>query len=158
VRDHLDLIEEVALHLVEVMKAQRCPYEALDSSAMPIRDAKRRGEGWLAGRADIGWSNSLGWYEGFRLLLAVNPTGVITGFGFCAASATDQQVAETFFAIRHRPNSRLPSVGSAAWGPYVAYSRALRAKKTIDAGWNDTGCASSTRPSATPASGTGPSA
>lgn len=87
---------------------------------MPIRDAKRRGEGWLAGRADIGWSNSLGWYEGFRLLLAVNPTGVITGFGFCAASATDQQVAETFFAIRHRPNSRLPSVGSAAWGPYVA--------------------------------------
>src|SRR5215211_9260879 len=32
VRDHLDLIEEVALHLVEVMKAQRCPYEALDSS------------------------------------------------------------------------------------------------------------------------------
>jgi hypothetical protein len=27
------------------------------------------------------------------LLLAVNPTGVITGFGFCAASATDQQVA-----------------------------------------------------------------
>jgi hypothetical protein len=67
-------------------------------------------------------------------------------------------VAETFFAIRHRPNSRLPSVGSAAWGPYVAYSRALRAKKTIDAGWNATGCASSTRPSATPASGTGPSA
>jgi hypothetical protein len=120
VRDHLDLIEEVALHLAEVMKAQRCPYEALDSSAMPIRDAKRRGEGWLAGFADIGWSNSLGWYEGFRLLVAVNPTGVITGFGFCAASATDQQVAETFFAVRHRPNSRLPSVGSAAWGPYVA--------------------------------------
>jgi len=118
------------------MKAQRCPYEALDSSAMPIRDAKRRGEGWLAAAklADIGWSNSLGWYEGFRLLLAVNPTGVITGFGFCAASATDQQVAETFFAIRRRPNSRLPSVGSAAWGTYVAYSRASRAKKTIDAG------------------------
>jgi hypothetical protein len=107
VRDHLDLIEEVALHLAEVMKAQRCPYEALDSSAMPIRDAKRRGEGWLAGFADIGWSNSLGWYEGFRLLVAVNPTGVITGFGFCAASATDQQVAETFFAVRHRANSRL---------------------------------------------------
>jgi hypothetical protein len=55
--------------------------------------AKRRGEGWLAGYADIGWSNSLGWYEGFRLLVATDPTGVITGFGFCAASATDQQVA-----------------------------------------------------------------
>jgi hypothetical protein len=24
----------------------------------------------------IGWSNSLGWYEGFRLLTAVDPTGV----------------------------------------------------------------------------------
>jgi hypothetical protein len=27
----------------------------------------------------VGWSNSLGWYEGFRLLTAVDPTGVITG-------------------------------------------------------------------------------
>lgn len=62
-----------------MMEPQRCPYqEALDSSAMPVRDAKRRGEGWLAGGADIGWSNSLGWYEGFRLLVAVDPTGVIS--------------------------------------------------------------------------------
>jgi hypothetical protein len=120
VRTHLDLIEEMALHLAEMMEAQRCPYEALDSSAMPIRDAKRRGSGWLAGCADIGWSNRLGWYEGFRLLMAVNPVGVITGFGFCAASATDQQVAETFFAVRHWPNRKLVSVGHASWGPYVA--------------------------------------
>ena len=119
VRRNLGLIEEMALHLAEMM-AQRCPYQALDSSAMPIRDAKRRGEGWLAGQADIGWSNSLGWYEGFRLLVATAPTGVITGFGFSAASATDQQVAETFFAVRHRPNPRLPSVGTVAAGPYVA--------------------------------------
>jgi hypothetical protein len=62
VRHNLGLIEEVALHLAEVMETQRCSYQALDSSAMPVRDAKRRGEGWLAGRADIGWSNSLGWY------------------------------------------------------------------------------------------------
>jgi hypothetical protein len=119
VRRSLSLIEEVALHLANVMKAQRCPYEALDSSAMPVRDAKRRGEGWLAGSADIGWSNRLGWYEGFRLLVATDPTGLITGFGFSAASATDQQVAETFFAIRHQPNPRLPSVASAAAGAYV---------------------------------------
>ena len=92
-RHYLHLIEEMALHLADVMKTQRCPYEALDSSAMPVRDAKRRGAGWLAGQANIGWSNSLGWYEGFRLLVATDPTGVITGFGFSAASATDQQVA-----------------------------------------------------------------
>ena len=121
VRHSLGLIEKIALHLAEVMKAQRYPYQALDSSAMPVRDAKRRGEGWLAGRADIGWSNSLGWYEGFRLLVATDPTGVVTGFGFCAASTADQQVAETFFAVRHRPDPRLPSVGSAFLsGPYVA--------------------------------------
>jgi hypothetical protein len=120
VRHNLGFIEEMALHLASVMKAQRYPYQALDSSAMLVRDAKRRGEGWLVGFADIGWSNRLGWYEGFRLLVAVDPTGVITGFGFCAASATDQQAAETFFAVRHRPNSRLPSAGSASTGPYVA--------------------------------------
>ena len=120
VRHSLDLIEEVALHLANLMKAQRCSYQALDSSAMLVRDAKRRGEGWLAGSADIGWSNRLGWYEGFRLLVAVEPTGVVTGFGFCAASTADQQAAETFFAVRHRPSPRLSSVGSAFYsGPYV---------------------------------------
>ena len=120
VRNQLALIEEVALHLVEMMEARRCPYEALDSSAMPVRDAKRRGTGWLAGLADIGWSNRLGWYEGFRLLMAVSPAGIITGFGFSAASTADQPLAETFFAVRRRPNSRLASTGSAAMGPYVA--------------------------------------
>jgi hypothetical protein len=66
----------------------------------------------LAGYADIGWSNRLGWYEGFCLLTAVDPTGVITGFGFGPASTKDQQMAETFFALRHQPDPRLPSVGS----------------------------------------------
>src|SRR5215218_4249580 len=64
---------------------------------------------------------------------------------------------KTFFAVRHRPNSRLPSVGSAPAGPYVAYSRASRAKKTIGAGSIVTERASSTRLNAT-AVNTGPSA
>jgi hypothetical protein len=119
VRFYTQLIEELALHLAEVLEVGKSPYEALDSSAMPVRDAKRRGAGWLAGYADIGWSNSLGWYEGFRLLAAVAPSGAITGFCFCAASAADQQAAETFFAVRAAPNPRLLSVGSASLGPYV---------------------------------------
>jgi hypothetical protein len=118
-RSHAGLIEEVALHLARMMGAQRCLYEALDTSAMPVRDAKRRGAGWMAGQADIGWSNGLGWYEGFRLLVAVNPAGMITGFGFACASIKDQPLAETFFALRREPNSRAPSVGSAGAGPYV---------------------------------------
>jgi hypothetical protein len=120
VRSYEQLIERFAVHLVAVLDGQRCPYEALDSSAMPTRDRKRRGHGWLAGRADIGWSNSLGWYEGFSLLSAVDSSGVITGFCFGAASTADQQMAETFFAMRAQPNERLISVGSAASGPYIA--------------------------------------
>ncbi len=52
--------------------------------------------------------------------MAVSPTGVITGFGFGAASTADQPLAETFFAARRRPSSRLASVGSVASGCYVA--------------------------------------
>jgi len=120
VRSQVRLIEEVALHLATAMEAQSCPYQALDSSAMPIRNApsaEARG-GW----PDTPTSDGLTAWDGtraFRSLVAVDPTGVITGFGFSAASATDQQVAETFFAVRHRPNPRLSSVGSAAAGPYV---------------------------------------
>ena len=120
VRFYTELIEETALHLAKVLEARESPYEALDSSAMPVRDAKRRGAGWLAGYADIGWSNSLGWYEGFRLLAAVAPSGVVTGFCFGAASTADQPLAETFFAVRAQPNPRLLSVGSSFFsGPYV---------------------------------------
>ncbi len=120
VRACTELIEAFVLHLVSLLDARKHPYQALDSSAMPIRDCKRRGHGWLAGYADIGWSNSLGWYEGFCLLAAVDPTGVITGFCFGAASTADQQMAETFFAVRARANPKLISVGSICSGPYVA--------------------------------------
>jgi hypothetical protein len=119
VRSHAELLEEVALHMAQMMGVHGCPYEALDSAAMVARDSKRRGAGWLAGYADIGWSNRLGWYEGFRLLVAVSPKGVVTGFGFSSASTADQPMAETFFAARTHPNSRLSSVGEAASGCYV---------------------------------------
>ena len=87
---------------------------------MPTRDCKRRGAGWLAGYADVGWSNSIGWYEGFSLLTATDPTGFVTGFCFGAASAADQRLAETFFALRATPDGRLISAGSLCPGPYVA--------------------------------------
>jgi hypothetical protein len=118
-RQHHDALVAFVLHLVQCLAAQRCPYEALDSAGIPIRDAKRRGAGWLPGLADIGWSNRLGWYEGFHLLLAVNPVGVITGFGFGPASTKDQPLADTFFALRCQTSPALPSVGAPAMGPYV---------------------------------------
>lgn len=90
VRSCTGLIEQIVLHLATLLEARECPYEALDSSAMPTRDCKRRGAGWLAGYADVGWSNSIGWSEGFSLLTATDPTGVVTGFCFGAASSADQ--------------------------------------------------------------------
>ncbi len=67
----------------------------------------------------IGWSNRLGWYEGFHLLVSVNPQGVITGFSFAPASNKDQALAEDFFAFRHRPHPRVPTVGNPAVGYYL---------------------------------------
>jgi hypothetical protein len=121
VRSCTELIETFALHLASLLTDPRKhPYQALDSSAMPIRDCKRRGRGWLAGYADIEWSNSLGWYEGFCLLSATDPTGVIRGFCFGAASTSDQPLAETFFNVRANPNPRIKSVGLTFLGAYVA--------------------------------------
>jgi hypothetical protein len=76
---------------------------------------------------------------GFSLLAAVDPSGVVTGFCFAAASTADQQLAETFFAMRAQPNLRLISVGSASSGPYIADSRASREKRTIGGGSKTTG-------------------
>lgn len=108
------------LRLVDLLEGCHGLYEALDSSAVPTRDAKRRGVGWRPGLADLGWSNRLGWYEGFHLLIAVHPRGVITGVGFGPASAKDQPLAETFFALRRQPHPRCLSVGKPALGPYVS--------------------------------------
>jgi hypothetical protein len=49
VRFYTEIIEEVALYLaagaMEEDHEESHPYEALDSSAVPVRNAKRRGAG-----------------------------------------------------------------------------------------------------------------
>jgi hypothetical protein len=119
-RGYREAIVAFSRFLVEQMQAQNCLYEVLDSAGIPTRDAKRRGTGWLAGQAEIGWCTRLGWYEGFHLLCAITPQGVISGFGFAAASTHDQPLAETFFAARAQPVAGLLSVGRPAHGVYLA--------------------------------------
>ncbi len=87
-------------------------YQALDSTAVPTRAAKRRGKGWLPGPADIGYSNRLGGYAGLHLLLATGPAGNITGFSLAPASAKDQTMTEVFLAFRLYPHPRLPTLGA----------------------------------------------
>jgi Transposase DDE domain len=118
-RRHCEAILGCFVHVVDLLLGHHGLYEALDSSAVPTRDAKRRGTGWLSGLADIGWSHRLGWYEGFRRLIAVNPRGVITGFGIGPAGAKDQPLAETCCALRRHPHPGCRSVGRPALGPYV---------------------------------------
>jgi hypothetical protein len=71
VRSCVGLVEEVALHLVALMPDTRA-YEALDTSAIPVRDAKRRGEGWLAGYADIGWGPTA--WDGTKAFACSSPS------------------------------------------------------------------------------------
>jgi hypothetical protein len=91
--------------------ARSAAYQALDATAVPVRNAKRRGTGWLPGTVALGRSTSLGWYEGFALLAAVTPNGAIAGYGVAAANVKEQRQAETFLAARRRPHPRLPTVG-----------------------------------------------
>lgn len=109
-------------HLAHMLEAHKAPYEALDTSAVVTRDAKRRGSGWLVGQADIGHSNRLGWYEGLNVLLSTTPKGVITGFGLSPASTKEQPMAETFFYLRAHPEqhiaSRVTSIGKTGCGVY----------------------------------------
>ena len=122
VRRHRDAIAAFALWLAERLGAHQASYEVLDSTAAPTRNAKRRGRGWLPGLADVGWSNRLGWYEGFHVLAAAAPSGAVTGFGCGPASSNDRALAEALFAQRATPAPRLASVGRPASGVYVADS------------------------------------
>lgn len=100
--------------------AVRAAYEVIDTTAWPLRNPKRRGEGPLSEVVAIGRSLRLGWFEGVRVLVAVTPEGVVTGAGVAAGNVNDRAMAETFFAQRAVPAQALPSVGRPTSGVYLA--------------------------------------
>ncbi len=54
-RRHYGTIAAFFRHLVALLQSQNCPYEALDSTGVPTRDAKRRGlVGWRVRRTSAG--------------------------------------------------------------------------------------------------------
>lgn len=107
-------------HLAHLAEPIASAYEALDTMSCATRHVKRRGSGWLAGEANIGASNRLGWYEGLNVITSVTPRGVITGFGCAPAATKEQPYAETFLAARAYPQAGLPEVGQRARGLYLA--------------------------------------
>lgn len=119
-RRHQDTITRFGLWLAQEVEGQTTVYEVVDCTAAATRNAKRRGWGWLVGQTAIGWSNRLGWYEGFKTLLSVTRRGTITGFVFGAANTDDRAMAEALFAMRAQPHERVPSAGAALGDYYIA--------------------------------------
>jgi DDE family transposase len=128
-RRERDTIVAVGHQLADRLGAREAAYEVLDATAAPVRNVKRRGGGWLAEYVTRGWSNRLGWYEGFHLLVAATPDGVITGYGVGPADAKDQPLAETFFAARATADPRLPTVGRPSLEPYLTDSGFIGAER-----------------------------
>jgi hypothetical protein len=107
-------------HLAAQGQSQTDIYEALDTMGCRTRGLNRRGRGWLAGEANIGYCNRLGYYEGLNVITIVTPKGVITGFGLAPASTKEQPYAETFLAARAYQLPALCEVGPPAQGWYIA--------------------------------------
>jgi hypothetical protein len=133
IRRERDAIVAVGHAIADLLGARAGEYEVLDGTAAPVRNIKRSGSGWLGGQAAIGKSSRLGWFEGFMVLIAAEPDGVITGHGFGPGNTKDQVLAETFFAARRTPQPRLPSVGRPSQEPYLADSGFIGAKRHT--GW-----------------------
>jgi hypothetical protein len=121
-RRHHTALSAFALWLAARLDAVAAPYEALDGTAVPTRNAKRRGAGWLPGIADIGKCLRRGWIEGLRLLVCTTPEGIVTGWGVGPASANDRALAETLLTQRTEPIPALASAGTTASSVYVTDS------------------------------------
>jgi Transposase DDE domain len=120
IRDAHGQIVGVGQALVTLLGSAEQPYEVLDGMGVAVRNNRRIGPGWLDGIATTGWSNRLGWYDGFHVLTAVDRIGVVTGYAVAPASTKDQPYAEDFLAARAHPYERLPMVGQKASGVYLA--------------------------------------
>lgn len=119
IRTHQSVITAFFLYLADCLAARQSVYEVLDTTGVPVRNAKRRGCGWLAGQANVSWCTRLGWFDGFRLLISANSQGALTGFGCGSASAKEQPLAEVFLGLRKFPQPGFESVGKPANGYYL---------------------------------------
>lgn len=119
-RTHHDAIVVFALAPGHQASRPSGGYEVLDSMGVPVRNAKRRGRGHLAGQAALGWCNRVGWFMGLKLLSVVSRVGAITGFGLGPGNSGDHLLAETLLCARQRPTPRLPSAGYSLDACYIA--------------------------------------
>jgi hypothetical protein len=110
-RRYYPLLAACQQHLAALGGAAHAPYQALDTTAVPVRALARRGTGWLAGQANVGHSSRYGTFCGFQLLAAVTPTGLLTGFALAPAATNERPLADDFLRARHAQLPGLPCVG-----------------------------------------------
>jgi hypothetical protein len=119
VRHSHPLLVAVSGWLAADLGAATCLYQVVDTTGVPTRNYKRRHFGWLPAEVELGYCTRVGWYQGFRVLVAATEQGIITGFGVGEAQRRDPPLAETFFAARALPHPDLRCVGRWYGGYYV---------------------------------------
>ena len=95
-------------------------YATIDTFGVATRNKQRRGAGWLAGQAAIGYCSRLGWFEGIRFLSVVGSSGAITGFALAPGNTGERAQAEALFAARAYPQPETAMVGTYTDEPYLA--------------------------------------
>ena len=94
--------------VAQELRAATAAYEVIDTVAVPLlrrcRGCRRR---LFGDAAALGWGGSdKDWYYGCKLLLAVLPTGGVTGF-VLAPAREDRWLADALLGWRARPHARL---------------------------------------------------
>lgn len=115
-----DSLVTVMLGVAHQLGSAQAAYEVLDGMGVAVHNHKRSASGWLDSIAGIGWSNRLGWYDGFHLLTTVTPEGVLMGYAVAPAQTKEQPYAEDFLAARAQRVARAAMVGVPAAGLYLA--------------------------------------
>lgn len=110
-RRYYPLLTACQQHLAALAGAAQAPYQALDATGLPVRALSRRGTGWLAGQAAVGHNSRFGSFNGFQLLVAVTPLGVLTGFALAPANTNERPLADDFLRARHAQLPGVPCVG-----------------------------------------------
>lgn len=102
-RDLVGVLTYLSGAVAQELAAYTAPYQALDNVPVPLMRRCRGGRHRLFGHeAAIGRGGSdRDWYYGCKLLLAVTPEGIITGFLLAPASTEDRWTGEAFFCWRH---------------------------------------------------------
>jgi hypothetical protein len=120
IRAHLPALVAFGRACARRLDALTAEYEILDCTAVPTRNAKRRGVGTMPEVTALGKSMRLGWFMGVRLLAAVTPSGVVTGWGIAPGNELDRALADALLAARAARAPTLASAGRPASGVYLA--------------------------------------